>query len=272
MLQQPNRSFEPAPAASGILDPFGRGRSVAVLDVNHDGDPDLFLGNEPLRPDAFPSPNRLFLGTGGTSFRDRPDLGLDLTFGSRCAVPGDVDGDGWEDLLICRDFGLGPRLFRNREGTGFDDVTVALGVPQVNVSDALLVDLDGDGALDLVTVALRDVTVFLQGDGVFTQAYQRALTTGRALASGDVDGDGVPDLYVVQGGPNRPNDPDLLLANDGTGAAFTELPIPETSDGCGDDVAALDYNRNGLTDFVVLNGCGEVDPGPIQLVSFYPVG
>ena len=48
------------------------------------------------------------------------------------------------------------------------------------------------------------------------------------------------------------------------------MPIPETTVGAGDDAYALDYDHNGLMDFLVLNG-GRVDlPGPVELIAFFP--
>ena len=40
-----------------------------------------------------------------------------------------------------------------------------------------------------------------------------------------------------------------MLLNDGTGTSFTEIPIPQTTVGAGDDAYALDYDHNGLMDF-----------------------
>ena len=56
--------------------------------------------------------------------------------------------------------------------------------------------------------------------------------------------------------------------NDGT-AHFTRLDVPQPSFGCGDDAIGLDYDGNGTTDFVVLNGKDAVK-GPVQLISFIP--
>jgi hypothetical protein len=48
------------------------------------------------------------------------------------------------------------------------------------------------------------------------------------------------------------------------------MPIPQTTVGAGDDAYALDYDHNGLMDFLVLNG-GRVDlPGPVELIAFFP--
>ena len=52
------------------------------------------------------------------------------------------------------------------------------------------------------------------------------------------------------------------------GREFTSVRIPQTRGGSADDVMAVDYDDNGLTDFIVLNG--RKRPGPVQLLAAYP--
>ncbi|HXJ57153.1 MAG TPA: VCBS repeat-containing protein [Verrucomicrobiae bacterium] len=117
---------------------------------------------------------------------------------------GDVDGDGWCDLYFC---GLdGPnKLFRNRGGWQFEDITEAAGVacPGQYSTGAVLADLDGDGDLDLLVSSVgQGVRAFLN-DG---QGHFKEVTAAAGLASGcasltmalaDMDGDGTLDLYVA---------------------------------------------------------------------------
>jgi hypothetical protein len=44
--------------------------------------------------------------------------------------------------------------------------------------------------------------------------------------------------------------------------------IPSTSQGVAEFVAPIDYDGNGLTDFLVLNGAG-TGPGPVELIAFF---
>ncbi len=80
------------------------------------------------------------------------------------------------------------------------------------------------------------------------------------------------DLYLVRS-HRSDNLDDILLVNDGKGRAFTSVSIPQAGlkNGKGDDVVAIDHDRNGLTDFLVLNGDGD-DPGPIQLLASFRTG
>src|SRR5438552_13753929 len=62
---------------------------------------------------------------------------------------GDVDNDGWPDVLLTQDRGV--RLFMNRHNGTFVDVTTSAGLTQGEWStSAVFVDYDRDGWLDLV--------------------------------------------------------------------------------------------------------------------------
>ena len=43
-----------------------------------------------------------------------------------------------------------------------------------------------------------------------------------------------------------------------------------TDSGSAESVTAIDYDKNGLMDFLVLNGKGADNPGPVQLIAFFP--
>ena len=152
------------------------------------------------------------------------------------------------------------------------DVSSILGA-QAGAVDAAMADVNHDGRPDLITLTSTTLAERLQrADGTF--APPRTILTvhdGVALALGDVNGDHNPDIYVVGGRTGNTNAPDYLLLGNATGG-FTTQPIPETTVGYGDRVYALDYNHDGLTDFLVLNGGGDSAnvPGPIQLLTPTP--
>ena len=113
-------------------------------------------------------------------------------------------------------------------------------------------DVSGDGVLDLVLVHLDGLEVRL-GDRA-TAPSGRPCTHaparhGHGLAVGDVDGDGTPDIYAVDGCDNRVNAPDVLLLNGGDGRTWTQLALPPLPPGelagCGDTAAMVDFDRDG---------------------------
>jgi tetratricopeptide (TPR) repeat protein len=128
--------------------------------------------------------------------------GIDI-YGHNGVSVADYDGDGLDDLYICQPAGLPNRLFRNRGGGTFDDVTESAGVGVLeNTSCALFADIDNDGRQDLIVVCASGPILFLnQGNGKFRaqpNAFRFASPpqgtfTGAAIA--DYDRDGWLDIY-----------------------------------------------------------------------------
>ena len=146
-----------------ILESLGGG--VALFDFDGDGLLDIFLtgggyfeGTNPPRIKGYP--NRLYKNLGGWKFRDvTAEVGLDQpVFYSHGVAVGDIDRDGWPDLLVT---GYGRvALYANRSADPanpqsprrvFREVTRDAGLPE-NLTwstSAAFADLDGDGYPEL---------------------------------------------------------------------------------------------------------------------------
>jgi hypothetical protein len=144
----------------------------------------------------------------------------------------DIEGDGDLDLLILR-YERPARLLRN-DGPGEDgrpqlvDATAESGIDADGAStSSAWGDIDADGDLDLFVGAYGDLAsevpsrsrLFVnQGDGTFVDRSEElaaVLGDGFTRVGGfhDVDGDGLPELYVVNDvGSVAPN---VLLRNVG---------------------------------------------------------
>lgn len=266
-IQGPPGAFTEMAKAYGVADPWGRGRQVTFLDVNHDDYPDLFVGNGYPRQDEHSSLNRVYINDGGERFvKMRTRLHAEV--GARCVQAVDVDGDGWQDLMVCGQERL--KIYRNRRGKDFSSVEGGLGA-LAWATNARLADLNGDGRLDLVAVLPGELVVQLGSPAGFGPAIRvTSLSAGRWVAIGDANGDGHLDVYVVQSCIHGVNEPDVLYLNDGEGA-LASAPIPQTDQGCGDVVATIDYDANGEVDFLVSNGKGQAHGlpavGPLQLIT-----
>ncbi|MEM7351684.1 MAG: CRTAC1 family protein [Acidobacteriota bacterium] len=156
------------------------GPGGALLDVDNDGDLDVFLPQGHALPAAgtatTPVPgDRLFRndleiaadGSRQLAFTDVTDTSGIAKGGYGVGVAAaDFDNDGWVDLYVTN-FGSN-RLWRNRGGVGdggpmFQDVTETAGADDPGWStSAAFVDFDLDGWLDLYIVSYVDYT--LQGD------------------------------------------------------------------------------------------------------------
>ena len=266
-LQGPRGEFTEMAKEYGVSNPWGRGRQVAFLDVNHDEYPDLFVGNGYPRQDEHDSWNRVYLNEGGTGFvKMRTRLHAEV--GSRCVQAVDVDGDGWQDLLVCGQDRL--KIYRNRRGEDFSSIEGRLGA-LAWATNARLADLNGDGRFDLVAVLPGELLVQLGSTAGFGPAVRvTSLSAGRWVALGDANGDGHLDVFVVQSCIHGVNQPDVLYLNDG-GGVLTAAPISQTDQGCGDVAATIDYDADGMDDFLVTNGKGQAHGlpavGPLQLIT-----
>ncbi len=258
--------------ALGLADPLGRGRQTALLDYNHDGLTDVYFGNDPSRPDALPGSNHLFRNVGGTSFEPAPEAGLDLGVGSQCLIPVDIDHDGWTDLIDCEYIQMAAysalHIFHNNHGV-FTDVTARLGINGQDVFDAAVGDLNHDGRADLVTLAPGRMDVWLQSGGTFHDRLAMWVPHAVAVTLADVNGDGRPDIYLVRGQEKGPAVQDVLLLNNGDGTRFTSVRLPSLQPGPGGAAVAIDYDRNGKQDILVMHG-NNVREGPVQLLAFGP--
>ncbi len=117
---------------------------------------------------------------------------------------GDVDGDGLADVFLARTEGPNA-LYRNRGGWRFEDVTESAGVaaPDRYSTGCALADVNGNGHLDLILVALGGPNALFLNDGTgrFTEQGVDAGLTSTAgsttVTLADVDGNGWLDLYVT---------------------------------------------------------------------------
>lgn len=268
IIARPSGRFEEAATEYGVQDPFGRGRAVTFLDANRDGFVDLFVGNAFPRQDGQRSTNKLFINVRGERFREARGYGVNREVGGRTAQTVDYDRDGFQDLLVCGQTGRGVRLYRNVRGRRFDDVTRELGLGQ-DCEAALITNFDANQDPDLVTVSEDRVEVTLRSRrrGPFrAPSFVRGLDRGVALAVGQVNGDGRRDVFVQQRGRRDRDARDLLLLNRRRGRDFESARIPQTRRGLGQSVASVDHDRDGRTDFIVLDGHGAAR-GPIRLLA-----
>jgi hypothetical protein len=198
---------------------------IYVTDFDRDGYLDLLVTDI--------TGNALYRGGTNGMFRDvTEDVGLPrLGPGVPTAVAWvDVDGDGWDDLI------LDARLYRNEEGTRFTNYTDQSTLPiPIRVSGILVADYDRDGKLDLYFTRSGEAGNMSwlvgrsndsHGNQLFrnlgnwqfedvtkksgTRGGQRSTFTAAWL---DVNNDGWPDLHV----PNEFGDGVLLVnQHDGT--------------------------------------------------------
>ena len=259
-------------AGVGLPSTGGNGAKLGAAWGDYDGDgwPDLYLTHA--------GPNQLYRNLGDGTFADvTAEAGVagGPTQLSTSALWFDGDGDGDLDLHVgvWEDYAPdgAPRDRRNPyfenlgDGT-FREVSTAVGLGDPGQTYTTLpVDVDRDGDPDLYDANDFGANrLFLNaGDGTFTEATAafglEDRGEGMGLALGDVDGDGLGDLFLT----NRSDSPTqahaLFLARPEGGFAERAAEAGVDSTGWGWGAAFFDLENDGDDDLFVANGYVQAD-------------
>jgi hypothetical protein len=231
---------------------------VSLCDYNRDGCVDMLVTD--VNGQAF------YQGTPEGKFLDKTsEVGLNLPWRGVLVLFADLDGDGWEDLL------LGNKIFRNEEGKRFTFVKLCSEIGMMDVvTNVSTVDYDLDGKMDLYFVVggipkgdswiegksgrprgnqllrnlgnwkFEDVSVSANAEGgrrsVFTAAWF------------DANGDGRPDVHI----PNEFGN-GVLLINQPDGK-FKEVDLIKGPSDFGTmGLTVGDFNNDGNIDIYCAN-------------------
>ncbi len=127
------------------------GRVAAVSDFDKDGNPNLFLGAvSPFAKYPLPGKNRL-IGFDGINWIDQSAMipNLDQLGIVNDATWGDIDNDGWKDIIVVGEF-MPVTIYLNKI-TSFEKMTIPELDQKLGWWRALSVfDNDNDGDLDMV--------------------------------------------------------------------------------------------------------------------------
>ncbi len=125
------------------------GSGAALFDFNNDDRLDIYLVQNGGPKGA---KNRLFQQMPDGTFRDvTQGCGLDIAGYNMGVAVGDVNNDGWSDVLVTQYKGI--RLFLNNGNGAFTDITAESGLEDPSwATSASFFDYDRDGWLDLVVV------------------------------------------------------------------------------------------------------------------------
>ncbi len=253
-------TFADVTTQARVADVRGSHRSLFV-DLDHDGDLDLFLASDTTRTVYR---NNL----DGTFTEATASFGLGGG-GARDAVYADFDGDGRVDLFITSERGS-DALLRNGGAQRFSDVTAASGLGSNGGSGATAVgDYNNDGFLDLFVATVNGTEPALwlnEGDGTFTRDRRSSgalqplrSTSGSAATFIDHDNDGWLDLIVAGAARTAASSSTVhFLRNDGTGRLLDRSSIvPEHVRAAGVlALAVSEVDDDGDEDLVLIDGSG----------------
>ena len=247
---------------------FSGGVRVAVGDVNLDGVPDIITapgpGGGPHIKVIDGVTGTLLPGTIGQFFAFDPAF-----TGGVFVAAGDVNGDGFKDVIVTPDVGGGPevRVISGANASVLADF-FAYGTGFGGGVRIAAADFDRDGDYEIVTAAGPGggphIKVFDAAGNPFTSAslpnfvnsffaYSSGFTGGVFVAAGDVNGDGVPDIITGAGAGGGPHVRAISGVN---GSIITEFFAYEPSFTGGVQVAVADVNKDGRYEIITTPGSG----------------
>ena len=265
----------------------GFNHGVTVGDFDNNGYPDLYLTNLGGNVLYLNRGDGTFRDASGNS-------GAECGLWCSGAAPLDFDRDGDLDLYVtcygiyqpgqnkdCGDASKGIRtycsprsitperhfLLRNRGDATFEDVTEAAGILRTDGRGLGVVatDVDRDGLIDLyVANDLSPHFLFLnKGDGTFqdisessgaSASGQGVLQAGMGVDAEDLDGDGLPELFVTHFREDYntlyKNIDGRLFQDVSSSAGIIRDSSPYVGWGCG----LVDLDNDGWPDMLVANG------------------
>jgi len=206
-------TFTDVAERAGMNGVLGRGLGAIMLDYDNDGMQNFMYRNN--GDGTFTNAaTRL-----GTAYGEGG-----LTGGSMGVAAGDLDGDGWSEIVVANYEDQAASVYQNHGGRYFTDVGVPWGIGGPSLMalqwGTVLADFDLDGAQDLYiagshvtnrfealfpysTFAQRNLLFANNGAGRFTEVGLRcgpgmaSLAGSRGAAGGDFDNDGDVDIAVL---------------------------------------------------------------------------
>jgi len=246
--------------------------SIAIADFNGDGKADLAVSNDGS------SNVSILMGVGDGTFQAAVNYAVGSGLHSIAVV--DINDDGKPDLAVANSVSSSVSILAGK-GDGTFQPAISYGAG-TGANQVVVGDFNGDGKPDLaltdgdsyyLAVLLNNGVCSMNCDTIATAVNYPAGVTPQSVAVGDFNGDGIPDLAVVNSGANNVSIElgvgDGTFLPSGTFSAGTTPYSVDVGDFNGDGKLDLAVANSGSNDVSILLGNGN---GTFQAAASFGAG
>lgn len=246
-----NGAFTEVAVEMGVDAPGASVRQASFIDLDGDGDLDLFMADRN-------GPNRMFRNDGSRFVDIAAQVGLADTRFTVGVCWFDMDKDGDLDAFVANQDGGTDAFYRNDKGQ-FSDIAPQLGMHQPGRAKdeggvgCSIADYDNDGHLDIFVATYGENLLYRNnGNATLTNVAQKVGFSGKGhnvgASWGDFDNDGMIDIFVADYHDNEPHN--RLFRQTPKGFVDVITPVMNGSD---HGVQWADFDADGDIDLSLTN-------------------
>jgi hypothetical protein len=218
-------------------------RSVALVDVDRDGDLDVHLTGY---NGGLQNRSLIYSNNGSGTFGETP---VSLASGYSNAVWADFDNDGDMDAF---QGGNSQNYFRNNGNNTFTALVIPAAASIPNAYGAMAMDVNNDGLTDLIVQGSSHPNTWFSvlknnGDNTFSQLQTLTIGSENVYEKVDWDGDGWMDILVSVYNYSQP----VMKWWKNVNGTFVEKTIQNMNGVRSGSIAVGDYDNDGRPDVFV---------------------